>query len=311
MIATIPPRGHFSEATVEVDAEGVLTIGVGTSEFGNGTTTVHTQLVASAFGASADQLRIRQSDTAAARYDTGAFGSAGTVVAGKAVYAAAVRLLADLRSLAKRLTGLDGSEFEPDDEGLLAPDGTRVTFGDLALAAGGPVSATGTEGRRPALARVQRAGLPRRRPRVDRRGPHPAVGAGRGCGLRHQPGAVPGAGRGGVAQAIGSALYEEVILDGAGTVTTAILRNYHIPQMADVPTTEVLFADTADDLGPFGAKSMSEAPYNPVAPALANAVRDAIGVRPHELPLSRDRVWRLLHPGAAPVRSVSAEAPPG
>jgi CO/xanthine dehydrogenase Mo-binding subunit len=77
-------------------------------------------------------------------------------------------------------------------------------------------------------------------------------------------------------------------------VTTRVLRNYHIPQMADVPHTEVLFAPTYDDLGPFGAKSMSEAPYNPVAPALANAVRDAIGVRPHELPMSRDRIWRLL-----------------
>ena len=67
-------------------------------------------------------------------------------------------------------------------------------------------------------------------------------------------------------------------------------------KIADVPPTEVLFADTYDTLGPHGAKSMSEAPYNPVAPALANAVRDAIGVRPMELPMSRERLWRLLHP---------------
>ena len=64
--------------------------------------------------------------------------------------------------------------------------------------------------------------------------------------------------------------------------------------MADVPETEVYFADTADELGPYGAKSMSESPYNPVAPALANAIRRAIGQRPYELPMSRDRVWRLL-----------------
>jgi CO/xanthine dehydrogenase Mo-binding subunit len=63
--------------------------------------------------------------------------------------------------------------------------------------------------------------------------------------------------------------------------------------MADVPPTEVLFADTHDALGPRGAKSMSEAPYNPVAPAIANAVRDALGARPYELPMSRDRLWRL------------------
>ncbi len=43
---------------------------------------------------------------------------------------------------------------------------------------------------------------------------------------------------------------------------------------------------------------MSEAPYNPVAPALANAIRDAIGVRPHELPMSRDRIWRLARDAA-------------
>ena len=80
-----------------------------------------------------------------------------------------------------------------------------------------------------------------------------------------------------------------------GRVTTAVFRNYHIPQLADVPDTEVYFAATSDALGPYGAKSMSESPYNPVAAALANAITDAIGVRPRELPMSRDRIWRLLH----------------
>jgi CO/xanthine dehydrogenase Mo-binding subunit len=98
---------------------------------------------------------------------------------------------------------------------------------------------------------------------------------------------------GGVAQAIGSALYEEMILT-EGLVTTQVFRSYHLPQMADIPETEVFFAETDDSVGPFGAKSMSEAPYNPVAAALANAIRNATGVRPYELPMSRDRVWRML-----------------
>ena len=99
---------------------------------------------------------------------------------------------------------------------------------------------------------------------------------------------------GGVAQAIGSSLYEEIMLDGKGVPITPVFRTYRVPQMADVPETEVYFADTADELGPYGAKSMSESPYNPVAPALANAIRRAIGERPYKLPMSRDRVWRLL-----------------
>jgi CO/xanthine dehydrogenase Mo-binding subunit len=57
----------------------------------------------------------------------------------------------------------------------------------------------------------------------------------------------------------------------------------------------VLFADTHDTTGPLGAKSMSEAPYNPVAPALANAICDATGIRFHSTPIRVDRIWRDLH----------------
>jgi putative selenate reductase molybdopterin-binding subunit len=99
---------------------------------------------------------------------------------------------------------------------------------------------------------------------------------------------------GGVAQAIGSSLYEEMHIGADGTVLTRTLRNYHIPQFADVPVTEVYFADTYDDLGPLGGKSMSESPYNPVAPALANAIARACGARLHQLPMTPARVWRDL-----------------
>ncbi len=102
---------------------------------------------------------------------------------------------------------------------------------------------------------------------------------------------------GGVAQAIGAALYENLDVD-EGRVTTPVFRAYHIPAFADVPPTEVLFADTHDRLGPLGAKSMSESPFNPVAPALANAVRDATGVRFTALPLAADRIFEAVRGGA-------------
>ncbi|GAB4013527.1 molybdopterin-dependent oxidoreductase [Nocardioides ultimimeridianus] len=136
---------------------------------------------------------------------------------------------------------------------------------------------------------------------------HPASGAVRilhsvqaaDAGVPINPEQLRGQIEGGVAQGIGSALLEEVRVV-RGVVTTRTLRSYRVPQIGDIPPTEVLFADTHDALGVRGAKSMSEASYNPVAPALANAIRDALGVRPHELPMTRDRVWRLAH-GAAPT----------
>jgi putative selenate reductase molybdopterin-binding subunit len=101
---------------------------------------------------------------------------------------------------------------------------------------------------------------------------------------------------GGVVQALGAALFEEVRISPAGVVTTRALREYHVPVLADVPRTEVLFASsTRDPYGPHGAKPMSEAPFNPVAPALANAIRDATGVRFTSLPLRRDIVYGALN----------------
>jgi len=102
---------------------------------------------------------------------------------------------------------------------------------------------------------------------------------------------------GGVAQAIGAALFEEVQIGGDGRVINPSFRHYHIPAFADVPRTDVLFADTYDAFGPFGAKSMSESPYNPVAAALGNAIRAATGVRLHALPFKPDRIHAALTKG--------------
>jgi CO/xanthine dehydrogenase Mo-binding subunit len=75
------------------------------------------------------------------------------------------------------------------------------------------------------------------------------------------------------------------------------LRNYRIPAFADVPRSEVYFADTYDTIGPLGAKSQGECAINPVAPAIANAVANATGVRFADLPLSPERIFDKLGGG--------------
>jgi CO/xanthine dehydrogenase Mo-binding subunit len=100
---------------------------------------------------------------------------------------------------------------------------------------------------------------------------------------------------GGVAQSLGATLYEEMVIDDDGRVVNPRFRDYHLPSFADIPRTEVFFADTTDTLGPMGAKSMSESPYNPVAAALGNALADATGIRFTAVPFKPDRLWPLLH----------------
>jgi len=86
-----------------------------------------------------------------------------------------------------------------------------------------------------------------------------------------------------------------VEIDDGGRVVNPKFRDYHLPSFADIPHTEVLFADTSDTLGPMGAKSMSESPYNPVAAALGNAIANATGIRFTATPFKPDRLWPLLH----------------
>lgn len=309
-IATMPPRGHHAHTTVELTADGRYRIGVGTAEFGNGTTTVHTQLVATALGTTPDQVDVHQSDTDAAEHDTGAFGSAGVVVAGRALYAAAQALRDDL--VARAMT-IVADRTPRTASGVLGPavsverDGVRIgdeLIGPAELLAAGPLLAHGRHDGTPrSLAfTVHGARVAVHRPTGEVRILQSVQAVDAGTVLN--PEQLRGQVEGGSAQAIGSTLYEEVVLDDTGRVTTDAFRSYRVPKISDVPRTEVLFADTHDPLGPLGAKSMSEAPYNPVAPAIANAVRDAIGVRPYRLPMTRDRVWELAQRAPRDVTAV-------
>ncbi|ACL41161.1 aldehyde oxidase and xanthine dehydrogenase molybdopterin binding [Pseudarthrobacter chlorophenolicus A6] len=304
MIDTVPPRGHFAHSRIRLLADGTYQADVGTAEFGNGTTTVHAQLAATALSTEAARVAVRQSDTDLVEHDTGAFGSAGTVVAGKATLAAAEELAVRIRAFAAGIRQTQASACVLDGDTVVV-DRTPVALSELAQAA----AEAGVD-----LAAEGRWGGTPRSVAFNVHGFRVAVNRGTGelrilqsvqaadAGVVVNPRQCRGQIEGGIAQAIGAALYEEVVVDSTGKVTTDILRQYHIPTFADVPRSEVYFADTNDKLGPLGAKSMSESPFNPVAPALANAIRNATGVRFASLPIARDRIYLgLKEAGMVPV----------
>ena len=258
MIHTIPPRGHRASADLTMEADGAVTLAVGTAEFGNGATNVHAQIVASVLGVAPASVRLVHGDTAASGYDTGAYGSTGTVVAGGAVLKAA-------EALRRKLA-----------------DGSARPLHAVAAHDGSPRSMSfNVQGFRVAV--HARTGAVRILCSVH------AADAGRVINPWQCEGQVAG----GVAQAIGAALFEELVVRD-GRVVNGAFRNYHIPALPDLPVTEVLFADTQDTVGPLGAKSMSESPFNPVAAALGNAIADATGVRLHATPFAPDRIWKQV-----------------
>jgi putative selenate reductase molybdopterin-binding subunit len=276
--------------------DGGFELTVGTAEFGNGTSTVHRQIAATALATTVDQIVLRQSDTAHGGHDTGAYGSAGTFVAGRATQAAAENLAGEIKAFATLTTGINESCALEQDSVVFGTQ--RLPYAELAKSArqqGKTLQARGTS-----------AGSPRS-VAFNVQGFRVAVNKGTGeikilksvhaadAGRVANPMQCRGQVEGGVAQSLGATLYEEMIIDEGGRVVNPKFREYHLPSFADIPRTEVFFADTSDSIGPMGAKSMSESPYNPVAAALGNALADATGIRFTAVPFKPDRLFPALH----------------
>ena len=297
MIDTVPPDGHFADCSIALREDGGFELTVGTAEFGNGTSTVHRQIAATALATTVDQIRLKQSDTANGGHDTGAYGSTGTFVAGRATQAAAENLAERLEIFASTATKTNPGACVLENDSVVCGK-QHLSFAELAEAArtqGQILSANGTSEGTPRSVAFNVQGF---RVAVNKgtgeikilKSVH-AADAGRVANPMQCRGQVEG----GVAQSLGATLYEEMVIDEGGRVINPRFRDYHLPSFADIPRTEVFFADTTDTLGPMGAKSMSESPYNPVAAALGNALADATGIRFTAVPFKPDRLWPLLH----------------
>jgi CO/xanthine dehydrogenase Mo-binding subunit/aerobic-type carbon monoxide dehydrogenase small subunit (CoxS/CutS family) len=297
MIDTVPPDGHFADARIALRDDGGFDLTVGTAEFGNGTSTVHRQIAATALATSVDRIHLKQSDTAHGGHDTGAYGSAGTFVAGRATQAASENLAADLMAFASEAAGSDRGACVLENESAVCGK-QRLSFAQIAKSArerGKALEASGNSSGTPRSVafNVQgfRVAVNKATGEIKILKSVQAADAGRVANPMQCRGQVEG----GVAQSLGATLYEELVIDQGGRVMNPKFRDYHLPSFADIPRTDVYFADTSDTLGPMGAKSMSESPYNPVAAALGNALADATGIRFTSVPFKPDRLWPLLH----------------
>jgi putative selenate reductase molybdopterin-binding subunit len=293
---TAPPTEHISEAWATLRDDCTYEIAVGTVEFGEGTSTAHVQIAATQLGTTPSRIHLVQSDTDRTGFDTGAFASAGLFVAGNAVQRASTALRDRILGFAAAHTQVGLASCSMDDDGVVCGD-TRVSLADLLEAArargirftearkayGSPRSVTSnTHGFRIAVHRV--TGEIRILYSVQ------ATDA----GVVINPAQVRGQVEGGVAQGIGFVLTENFHVDADGVVVNPNLRNYRIPTYADIPRTEVLLVDSTDSVGPMRSKGIAECCINPVAPALANALEDATGVRYRALPLTPERIYSRL-----------------
>jgi putative selenate reductase molybdopterin-binding subunit len=295
---TAPPTEHISEAWATLRDDGTYEIAVGTVEFGEGTSTAHVQIAATQLGTTPSRIHLVQSDTDRTGFDTGAFASAGLFVAGNAVQRASTALRDRILGFAASHAQVDVTSCSMDDDGVVCGS-TRLSLAEL-------LDAARTRGIR--LTEARKAyGSPRSvtsNAHGFRIAVHRVTGEIRilysvqatDAGVVINPAQVRGQVEGGVAQGIGFALTENFHVDVNGVMVNPNLRNYRIPTYADVPRTEVLLVASGDSAGPMRSKGMAECCINPVAPALANALQDATGVRFRALPLTPERIYSRLAP---------------
>ena len=122
------------------------------------------------------------------------------------------------------------------------------------------------------------------------------------CGNVVNPLIVEGQVQGGIAQAVGQALTEQVVYDAEGQLLTGSLGDYAVPRATDMPPMRLDHTVTPSPFNPLGAKGVGEAGTNGCPPAIANAVMDALsplGVQHLDLPFTAERVWQAIQAGSA------------
>jgi putative selenate reductase molybdopterin-binding subunit len=296
MLDSGPPTEHRSGAEIRLLPDGTYHLAVGSTEMGNGSTTSHRQLAASVLGTRAGSIAIINGDTDLTPYDTGTFASTGTVVAGQAVEKTASALRDVLIEFASRHYGCEPADCRLQDDAIICAN-RKIKLAELQAEA----AKIGDR-----LVVRRKAYLSPRSVGFNVQGVRVAVHRVTGEIMTLQSVHAADIGRlinpmqcrgqldGAIAMGFGWALYEKMVYDDNGAMVNPALRDYRIPAFADVPRSELYFADTYDKVGPLGAKAQGECAINAVAPAIANAVANATGVRFPDLPLTPDRIFAKL-----------------
>lgn len=297
-----------SEATVGVTEDGEIMVRFGGADAGTGQRTILAQVAAEELGVDPEAVSVQMMDSEATPFDMGAWSSRGTQMSGHAVASAAGAVASRLRELgAAKL----GQEVALRDGEAVAASGESISLGDLVRlspeALDGALSVTseyvveGVEMPGPGKGPVNVSPSQVFTAHAVEVEVDEETGAVKvldyvavhDSGIVLNPILAEGQVTGAVVMGLGAALGEEVIHERGRIVNPAFV-NYALPRAADAPAVRVIFLEAPEPAGPHGAKSIGEIPVVPPAPAVANAIYDAVGVRIRDLPITPDKVLEAL-----------------
>lgn len=290
----------MASASIKINDDGSFNLLIGATDLGTGSDTVLAQIAAEELGVPLDDIIVYSSDTDFTPFDKGAYASSTTYLSGEAVRKAAAEAARQIREHAALLLRYpDPAQMILADRKVLTPEGRSVSLTEVALSSlhqlnqhqimatashTSQVSPPPTAAQFAEITVNTKTGIiqvDRLLMLVD-------------CGRVINPITAAGQVEGGMAQGLGFALTEEMLFDHEGHQITTSLASYHIPRCREMPIMDVIFVQTDEPSGPYGAKSVSEIAIDGVAPAIASAIHNATGIWLRHLPYTPDKVLNAL-----------------
>ncbi len=306
MQGTAIPYLDMGGASIKLNDDGSFNLLVGATDLGTGSDTVLGQMAAEILGVPLEDMIIYSSDTDFTPFDKGAYASSTTYISGAAVVDAANKVADRIRARAARIlesrvenATIIPEEIELADRCAIAPDGHAVTLEEIALhslhhadqeqimAVGSYMSPVAPP---PFAAQFAEVTVDIETGAVEVDKLVMVVDA----GVIVNPVTASGQVEGGMTQALGYAVSEEMVYDEKGRAREKDFRNYHIFSAQEMPDLEAIFVETFEPSHPFGVKAVAEIPMDGVAPAVGNAVFNACGADIHDNPITPEKVWRAL-----------------
>ncbi|MGA9534209.1 MAG: molybdopterin cofactor-binding domain-containing protein [Anaerolineales bacterium] len=305
MQGTAIPYLDMGGASIKINDDGSFNLLVGATDLGTGSDTVLAQQAAEVLGVPIEDIIVYSSDTDFTPFDKGAYASSTTYISGWAVVRAAEKVAERIRIRAAKMLSeeagepIGSEEIRLADRQAWAPDGRSIGIGEIALNALHHTDQEQIMGVGSYMSPVSPPPFAAQFAEVTVDVETGAVTVDRlvmavDSGVIVNPLTASGQIEGGMTQALGYAVCEEMRYDEDGWARELDFTDYHIFAANEMPELQTIFVETIEPSHPFGVKAVAEIPMDGVAPAVGNAVLDACGADVEEAPITPERVWRKL-----------------
>jgi putative selenate reductase molybdopterin-binding subunit len=300
MQGTAIPYLDMGGASIKMNDDASFNLLIGATDLGTGSDTVLAQMAAEVLGVPTEDILVYSSDTDFTPFDKGAYASSTTYISGAAVVKAAEQAAERIKiRAAKMLAVEDHTSIKLADRRAVALDGKSVPLAEIALdtlhrneqeqimGIGSYVASSSPPPFGAQFAEVI-VDIETGQVTVDR------LVMAVDSGVIVNPLTAAGQIEGGMTQALGYAVCEEMRYDENGSAIERDFDSYHIFRANEMPELTTIFVETFEPTHPFGVKAVAEIPMDGVAPSVGNAVHNAVGVDIDENPITPEKIWKAL-----------------